>query len=81
MVARAWVNPEYKALLLSDGNAAAKELGIDASNVNAPTVLTVVENTHEVLVRRHIRTHMTPRRKQEREEREREEDGLGMGRQ
>ena len=49
MVARAWVNPEYKALLLSDGNAAAKELGIDASNVNAPTVLTVVENTHEVL--------------------------------
>lgn len=48
MVARAWVDPEYRTLLLSDGNAAAKALGIDASNVNAPTVLTVVENTSEV---------------------------------
>ena len=29
----AWVDENFKKLLLSDGNAAAKELGIDASNV------------------------------------------------
>lgn len=48
MVARAWVDADFKARLLEDGNAAARELGIDASNVNAPTKLTVVENTREV---------------------------------
>ena len=31
LVARAWVDPEFKARLLSDTKAAAKELGIDAS--------------------------------------------------
>lgn len=29
MVARAWTDPEYRALLLSDGNAAGAELGFD----------------------------------------------------
>ena len=45
MVARAWVDPEYKALLLSDTKAAAQELSIDASG---PVEFVVVENTHEV---------------------------------
>jgi nitrile hydratase subunit alpha len=29
MVARAWTDPDYRALLLSDGNAAGAELGLD----------------------------------------------------
>jgi nitrile hydratase len=29
MVARAWTDPDYRALLLSDGNAAGAELGFD----------------------------------------------------
>jgi nitrile hydratase len=45
MVARAWVDPEYKALLLSDTKAAALELGIDASG---PVEFVTVENTPEV---------------------------------
>jgi nitrile hydratase len=45
MVARAWVNPEYKSLLLSDTKAAAAELGIDASG---PVEFVTVENTPEV---------------------------------
>lgn len=49
MVARAWADPAYKARLLADGSAAAKELGIDSSEVK----LIVVENTpklHNVIV-------------------------------
>ena len=49
MVARAWVDPAYKARLLADGSAAAEELGVDASEVK----LIVVENTpklHNVIV-------------------------------
>jgi nitrile hydratase len=45
MVARAWVDPEYKSLLLSDTKAAAAELGIDASG---PVEFVTVENTPEV---------------------------------
>ena len=45
MVARAWVDPEYKALLLSDTKAAALKLGIDASG---PVEFVTVENTPEV---------------------------------
>ncbi len=45
MVARAWMNPEYKDLLLSDTKAAALELGIDASG---PVEFVTVENTPEV---------------------------------
>jgi nitrile hydratase len=44
LVARAWVDPEFKELLLSDTKAAARELGIDASG---PVEFVVVENTPE----------------------------------
>ena len=42
MVARAWVDPGYKARLLADAKKAATELGIDSSN--APEVV-ALENT------------------------------------
>ena len=48
LVARAWVDPEFKTLLLDDAAAAGKLLGISTSNPNAPTVLIVVENTPKV---------------------------------
>jgi nitrile hydratase len=44
MVARAWVDPGYKARLLANGRAAAEELGIEVG----PLHLVVVENTPEV---------------------------------
>jgi len=50
LVARAWVDPEFKARLLSDTKAAAMELGIDASG---PVEFVVVENTpqaHNLIV-------------------------------
>jgi nitrile hydratase subunit alpha len=49
IVARAWVDPDFKARLLADGAAAARELGLDVG----PTKLTVVENTpgrHNLIV-------------------------------
>jgi nitrile hydratase len=45
LVARAWTDEDFKARLLSDGKAAAIELGIDA--VASPE-LVVVENTPDV---------------------------------
>jgi len=45
LVARAWVNPNFKELLLSDGKAAASELGLDPEH---PAEFVVVENTPEV---------------------------------
>ncbi|MDP8949999.1 MAG: nitrile hydratase subunit alpha [Actinomycetota bacterium] len=45
LVARAWVDPEFTARLLSDTKAAAMELGIDASG---PVEFVVVENTPRV---------------------------------
>ncbi len=45
LVARAWLDPEFKARLLSDTKAAARELGIDASG---PVEFVVLENTPEV---------------------------------
>ena len=45
LVARAWVDPQFKARLLSDTKAAALELGIDASG---SVEFVVVENTPEV---------------------------------
>jgi nitrile hydratase len=45
LVARAWVDPAFKHLLLSDTKAAASELGIDASG---PVEFVTVENTDEV---------------------------------
>jgi nitrile hydratase len=49
LVARAWVDPAYKARLLADPKAAALELGIDIG----PIPIVVVENTpdtHNVVV-------------------------------
>lgn len=49
VVARAWVDPAYKARLLADGAAACKEIGIDVG----PMHLVVVENQpglHNVIV-------------------------------
>jgi nitrile hydratase alpha subunit len=45
LIARAWVDPEFKARLLADGRAAALELGLDPGP--AP-VLVAVENTQSV---------------------------------
>jgi nitrile hydratase len=45
LVARAWEDPEFKARLLSETKAAARELGIDASG---PVEFVVVENTPRV---------------------------------
>jgi nitrile hydratase len=50
LVARAWVDPEFKTRLLSDTKGAAMELGIDASG---PVEFVVVENTpqtHNLIV-------------------------------
>ena len=50
LVARAWVDEEFKNLLLSDGKAAASELGIDPEH---PAEFIVVENTplvHNLIV-------------------------------
>ena len=44
MVARAWVDPGYKARLLSNGNLAAEEVGLD----HGAYKLVVVENTADV---------------------------------
>ncbi len=45
VVARAWTDPEFKALLLRDGTAAVESVGVDMAN--APR-LAVVENTPSV---------------------------------
>ncbi len=45
VVARAWVDPEYKALLFRDARAALAQLGIDYGDMN---VLVAVANTPEV---------------------------------
>ncbi|HWS79403.1 MAG TPA: nitrile hydratase subunit alpha [Rubrobacter sp.] len=45
LVARAWVDPDFKELLLSDGKAAASELGMDPEH---PAEFIVVENTPEL---------------------------------
>ncbi|MEX0959116.1 MAG: nitrile hydratase subunit alpha [Burkholderiales bacterium] len=44
VVARAWVDPEYKQLLLQDGGAACEAIGLD----RGPYKLVVVENTEQV---------------------------------
>lgn len=45
LVARAWVDPAFKARLIADPKAAAAELSIDAAT---PATLVVVENTERV---------------------------------
>jgi nitrile hydratase subunit alpha len=44
VVARAWVDPQFKARLLTDGNAAVEQVGLD----RGPYKLVVVENTAQV---------------------------------
>jgi nitrile hydratase len=44
VVARAWTDPEYRKLLLSDGNAACEAMGLD----RGPYKLVVVENSDKV---------------------------------
>jgi nitrile hydratase alpha subunit len=49
MVARAWVDPAFKARMLRDGKAAARELGIEVTEAD----LMVIENTpqrHNLIV-------------------------------
>jgi nitrile hydratase len=49
MVARAWLDPAYKARMLANGSAAAEELGLEVG----PLRLIVVENTpavHNIIV-------------------------------
>ena len=49
MVARAWVDPKFKARMVTDVNSAAQELGLDASHIP----IRAVENTiqiHNVIV-------------------------------
>jgi nitrile hydratase len=45
VVAKAWVDPAFKARLLKDGSAAVEEAGVQ---MDQPTRLIVVENTPEV---------------------------------
>lgn len=44
VIAKAWMDPDYKKRLLDDGNAALAEVGIDAGGAK----MTVVENTDDV---------------------------------
>jgi nitrile hydratase len=48
LVVQAWIDPEFRARLLTNATEAAKEIGVNASNPNAPTVLSVVANTADV---------------------------------
>ena len=53
IVVKAWMDPDFKKRLLEDGNKASDEVGVIASNPNAPTKFVVVENTedtHHVIV-------------------------------
>jgi len=49
MVARAWIDPQYRDLLLSDGDAAAAELGFDGLGY-ALRVVANTATTHNVIV-------------------------------
>lgn len=48
LVVKAWTDDSFRERLLRDPSKAAMEIGIQTSNPNAPTVLTVVDNTEEV---------------------------------
>jgi nitrile hydratase len=49
MAARAWTDPQYRELLLSDGNAAAAHAGFDALNYQLRVVANT-DQTHNVIV-------------------------------
>lgn len=50
VVAKAWIDPQYKARLLADGIAAAEELGIDMSTANQLIALENTDHVHHVVV-------------------------------
>jgi nitrile hydratase len=50
VVARAWVDPGYRARLLADGTAAAAELGFSAPNSEHLVVLENTPTLHNVIV-------------------------------
>ena len=49
MAARAWTDPRYRELLLSDGNAAAAQAGFDGLNYQLRVVANT-DQTHNVIV-------------------------------
>jgi nitrile hydratase len=50
MVARAWVDPSFKARLLDDPKAACAEMGVDASGLTEFVVLENTDNIHHLVV-------------------------------
>ncbi len=50
MVARAWVDPAYKARLLDDPKAACAEMGIDATSLTEFVVLENTDTVHNLVV-------------------------------
>jgi nitrile hydratase len=48
LVIKAWADANFKERLLTNPAKAALDVGIETSNPNAPTVLTVVENTPSI---------------------------------
>jgi nitrile hydratase alpha subunit len=50
LVARAWVDPAFKQLLLDDPKAACDQLGLDASSITEFVVLENTESVHNLVV-------------------------------
>ena len=50
VVARAWVDSEFKSRLLSNANVALEEMGIDIGSVNTLVALENTDNVHNVVV-------------------------------
>ncbi len=50
VVARAWVNPAFKARLLADAKAAIAELGIDTGSLSTLVAVENTERVHNVVV-------------------------------
>ncbi len=50
MVARAWLNPEYRALLLADGKAAAEQMGVSMAGAPPLGVLEDTAKRHHLVV-------------------------------
>jgi len=50
LVARAWVDPDFKRRLLSDPKAACAEMGVDASSLTEFVVLENTEQVHNLVV-------------------------------
>src|SRR5688572_5014418 len=50
LVARAWVDPSFKARLMADPKAACAEMGIDATSINEFVVLENTESVRHIVV-------------------------------